>query len=148
MEPVHSETGDCRVEPPASILVARLCMSHLVPLLEFNQCSLTRRFGNFHKLPCTEGESRPIPFKNGLSSPAIIVQSVIVSPDSGSSQFLQSQSRALGDQILRPPEEVYRRQAGDKGRGIVTTHGRRRGSGSVRSRIEPGPERDAPVRAK
>jgi len=24
MEPAHSETGDCRVEPPASILVARL----------------------------------------------------------------------------------------------------------------------------
>jgi hypothetical protein len=37
MEPAHSETGDCRVEPPASILVARLSMSHLVPLLEFNQ---------------------------------------------------------------------------------------------------------------
>src|SRR6516165_5490894 len=36
MEPAHSETGDCRVEPPASILVARLSMSHLVPLLEFN----------------------------------------------------------------------------------------------------------------
>src|SRR5260370_22641972 len=36
MEPGHSETGDCRVEPPASILVARLSMSHLVPLLEFN----------------------------------------------------------------------------------------------------------------
>jgi hypothetical protein len=36
MEPVHSETGDYRVEPPASILVARLSMSHLVPLLEFN----------------------------------------------------------------------------------------------------------------
>jgi putative DNA methylase len=27
MEPAHSETGDCRVEPPASILVARLSMS-------------------------------------------------------------------------------------------------------------------------
>jgi CubicO group peptidase (beta-lactamase class C family) len=37
MEPAHSETGDCRVEPPASIFVARLSMSHLVPLLEFNQ---------------------------------------------------------------------------------------------------------------
>src|ERR1700722_13873164 len=37
MEPAHSETGDGRVEPPASILVARLSMSHLVPLLEFNQ---------------------------------------------------------------------------------------------------------------
>src|SRR5215469_6966151 len=37
MEPAHSETGDCRVEPPASILVARLSMSHLVSLLEFNQ---------------------------------------------------------------------------------------------------------------
>jgi hypothetical protein len=37
MEPAHSETGNCRVEPPASILVARLSMSHLVPLLEFNQ---------------------------------------------------------------------------------------------------------------
>src|ERR1700736_3249704 len=36
MEPAHSEAGDCRVEPPASILVARLSMSHLVPLLEFN----------------------------------------------------------------------------------------------------------------
>ena len=36
MEPAHSETGDCRVEPPASILAARLSMSHLVPLLEFN----------------------------------------------------------------------------------------------------------------
>ena len=35
-EPAHSETRDCRVEPPASILVARLSMSHLVPLLEFN----------------------------------------------------------------------------------------------------------------
>ena len=37
MEPAQSETGDCRVEPPASILVARLSMSHLVPLLEFNR---------------------------------------------------------------------------------------------------------------
>jgi hypothetical protein len=37
MEPAHSETGDCKVEPPASILVARLSMSHLVPLLEFNR---------------------------------------------------------------------------------------------------------------
>jgi hypothetical protein len=37
MEPAHSETGDCRVEPPASILVARLSMSHSVPLLEFNR---------------------------------------------------------------------------------------------------------------
>jgi hypothetical protein len=36
MEPAHSETGDCRVDPPASILVARLSMSQLVPLLEFN----------------------------------------------------------------------------------------------------------------
>ena len=36
MEPAHSETGDCRVETPTSILVARLSMSHLVPLLEFN----------------------------------------------------------------------------------------------------------------
>jgi hypothetical protein len=36
MEPAHSETGDRRVEPSASILVARLSMSHLVPLLEFN----------------------------------------------------------------------------------------------------------------
>ena len=35
MQPA-SDTGDCRVEPPASILVARLSMSHLVPLLEFN----------------------------------------------------------------------------------------------------------------
>jgi hypothetical protein len=41
MEPAHSETGDCRVEPPASILFARLSMSHLVPLLEFN-------LGGFH----------------------------------------------------------------------------------------------------
>ena len=40
MEPAHSETGDCRVEPPASILVARLSMSHLVPLLEFNHATL------------------------------------------------------------------------------------------------------------
>src|SRR5271165_4535738 len=37
-EPAQSETGDCRVEPPESILVARLSMSHLVPLLEFNLC--------------------------------------------------------------------------------------------------------------
>src|SRR5271165_7651447 len=36
MEPAQSETGDCRVEPAESILVARLSMSHLVPLLEFN----------------------------------------------------------------------------------------------------------------
>src|SRR5271165_2000425 len=48
MEPAHSETGDCRVEPPASILVARLSMSHLVPLLDFNRsvsegCSLWLR---------------------------------------------------------------------------------------------------------
>src|SRR5271165_4496963 len=35
-EPAQSETGDCRVEPAESILVARLSMSHLVPLLEFN----------------------------------------------------------------------------------------------------------------
>src|SRR5271165_2715280 len=33
-------TGDCRVEPPASILVERLSMSHLVPLLEFNHRNL------------------------------------------------------------------------------------------------------------
>jgi hypothetical protein len=42
MEPAHSETGDCRVEPPASILVARLSMSHLVPLLQFNRRGLSR----------------------------------------------------------------------------------------------------------
>src|SRR6202011_3723750 len=40
MEPTHSEAGDCRVEPPASILVARLSMSHLVPLFEFNQIGI------------------------------------------------------------------------------------------------------------
>ena len=41
MEPAHSGTRDCRVEPPASILVARLSMSHLVPLLEFNLLEVT-----------------------------------------------------------------------------------------------------------
>jgi hypothetical protein len=32
-----------RVEPPASILVARLSMSHLVPLLEFNPTRARKR---------------------------------------------------------------------------------------------------------
>jgi hypothetical protein len=56
MEPAHSETGDCRVEPPASILVARLSMSRLVPLSEFNQW------------PYHDHETKPIehPFINGL----------------------------------------------------------------------------------
>src|SRR6516164_7645856 len=36
MEPAHSETGDCRVARPASILVAGLSMWHLIPLMEFN----------------------------------------------------------------------------------------------------------------
>jgi len=47
MEPAHSETGDCRVEPPATILVARLSMSHLVPLLEFNHFTRMMRLGQY-----------------------------------------------------------------------------------------------------
>ena len=57
MEPAHSETGDCRVEPPESILVARLSMSHLVPLLEFNQYPSSSwrscRYLNDEFPPCT-----------------------------------------------------------------------------------------------
>jgi hypothetical protein len=58
MEPAHSETGDCRVEPPASILVARLSMSHLAPLLEFNQQGRSRepRPTGFSSRLCVPGE--------------------------------------------------------------------------------------------
>ena len=63
MEPAHSETGDCRVEPPASILVAPLSMSHLVPLLEFNHDGRTT-------LLCGAGHAGPRPFMT-IRSPAL-----------------------------------------------------------------------------
>jgi hypothetical protein len=50
MEPAHSETRHCRVEPPASILVTRLSMSHLVPLLEFNHSEA--RYQLYQSLYC------------------------------------------------------------------------------------------------
>src|SRR5271167_1132199 len=46
----HSETEDCRVDPAASILVARLSMSHLVPLLEFTPTGESGRFRGVWRL--------------------------------------------------------------------------------------------------
>ena len=67
MEPAHSDTGDCRVEPPASILVARLSMSHLVPLLEFNlmdravrDCLVTRHEALIPALTLPDPDDRHI----------------------------------------------------------------------------------------
>ena len=69
MEPAHSESGDCRVEPPASILVARLSMSHLVPLLEFNHLGAENfwRYIAKSEVPLEEpGHLSPVTIAKGI----------------------------------------------------------------------------------
>ena len=85
MEPAHSETGDCRVEPPASILVARLSMSHLVPLLEFNQgeveFSITAWTANARTIAALERQAKRDGYKSVFEYLNVTITSMLLSDE-------------------------------------------------------------------